>query len=56
MKLTDSEIITSTGATTKKSVAGLNRAVTRAINTMSKIYTESEAIKTEINKRGAQNE
>jgi Na+-translocating ferredoxin:NAD+ oxidoreductase RnfG subunit len=56
MKLSDKEIIASTGATTKKSVAGLNRAVTRAIDTMSKIYTESEAIKTEISKRGGQNE
>lgn len=56
MKLTDAEIITSTGATTKKSVAGLNRAVTRAIDTMNKLYADSEAIKTEISKRGAQNE
>jgi hypothetical protein len=56
MKLTDDEILTSTGATTKKSVAGLNRAVTRAIDTMNKLYADSEAIKTEISKRGAQNE
>ncbi len=54
--VSDSEIIAATGATTKKSVAGLNRAVTRAIETMNKLYTESEALKTEINKRGAQNE
>ena len=56
MKLTDDEILTSTGATTKKSVAGLNRAVTRAIDTMNKLYADSEEIKTEISKRGAQNE
>ena len=54
--VTDKEIIAATGATTKKSVAGLNRAVTRAIETMNKIYSQSEAIKTEINKRGGQNE
>ncbi|MBE5732293.1 MAG: hypothetical protein E7353_04570 [Clostridiales bacterium] len=56
MKLSDGDIIASTGATTKKSVAGLNRAVTRAIDTMNKIYTKSEALKTEISKRGGQNE
>ncbi len=54
--VSDAEIIAVTGATTKKSVAGLNRAVTRAIDTMNKIYTKSEQIKTEISKRGGQNE
>ena len=54
--VTDSQIIASTGATTKKSVAGLNRAVTRAIDTMNKIYLQSDAIKTEISKRGGQDE
>ncbi|MBO5223318.1 MAG: FMN-binding protein [Clostridia bacterium] len=55
MNITDADIIAATGATTKKSVAGLNRAVTRAIDTMNKIYTKSDEIKAEINKRGGQN-
>lgn len=54
--VSDSEIIAVTGATTKKSVAGLNRAVTRAIQTMNSIYTKDTQIKEEISKRGGQNE
>lgn len=44
-----------TKVTTEKSFAGLNRAVTRAVETMSKIYAKADDIKTEIGKRGEQN-
>lgn len=54
--VTDDEVNAATGATTQKSVSGLNRAVNRAIDTMNRIYTQSEAIKSEISKRGGQNE
>jgi hypothetical protein len=56
LTVTDKDIIAATGATTKKSVAGLNRAVTRAIDTMNKIYLYSDEILEVIEMRGDQDE